>query len=346
MKFNILIDQRVVVENFPDLDLKDAVILNFIKDFSHSSYAQTKLYKGKVYYWVSYALVIKNLPLLKIKTHDAIYRRFLKLAKANIIKFHPNNQKNKQTFFCFGNNYDLCIGMNKGISADGKSDTVRMESRTSADGKSDIVRMESRTQYGSKVGRSTDEKSEYYTISNNNYNNTTINNTKSKNKKSGGGISKEDISDFEKLEAEKNAAPPVAAAPPKNDPRLVTVEKDNTAREILAHLNEITTSNYRPTRNSLVDILARLGEGFTKEDCQRVIEVKAHQWMKTNREQWLRPATLFGEKFEGYLNLAEKAAINPKILTTNKSNRHEPIISKEAISNVVENFDFENMYGA
>ena len=43
-------------------------------------------------------------------------------------------------------------------------------------------------------------------------------------------------------------------------------------------------------------------EGFTIEDFKTVIDKKAAEWQGTDFEQYLWPTTLFGTKFEGYLN--------------------------------------------
>ena len=49
-------------------------------------------------------------------------------------------------------------------------------------------------------------------------------------------------------------------------------------------------------------ISARLNEGFVEEDFYRVIDVKCGQWMDGDMEKFLRPETLFSNKFESYLN--------------------------------------------
>ena len=41
---------------------------------------------------------------------------------------------------------------------------------------------------------------------------------------------------------------------------------------------------------------------FTVEDFKTVIDKKSLEWMGTEREKYLRPQTLFGTKFESYLN--------------------------------------------
>ena len=53
-------------------------------------------------------------------------------------------------------------------------------------------------------------------------------------------------------------------------------------------------------------INARIKEGFTKEDFIKVIDNKVGEWLGTDMERFLRPETLFGTKFEGYLNQKQK----------------------------------------
>lgn len=72
---------------------------------------------------------------------------------------------------------------------------------------------------------------------------------------------------------------------------------------IIGHLNKSTGKNFKASSSktrSLID--ARLKEGYTLEDFYKVIDTKALEWKGTNFEKYLRPETLFGPKFEGYLN--------------------------------------------
>ena len=88
-------------------------------------------------------------------------------------------------------------------------------------------------------------------------------------------------------------------------PRKKTVadETDTKAIEVLEYLNEKTGSRYRNSNNSLKHIRARLNENFTVEDCKAVIDKKCQEWKGDPKmEQYLRPETLFGSKFENYLN--------------------------------------------
>lgn len=50
-------------------------------------------------------------------------------------------------------------------------------------------------------------------------------------------------------------------------------------------------------------IFYRLNEGFDIEDFRKVIDTKVDAWKNDETmNTYLRPATLFGPKFEGYLN--------------------------------------------
>ncbi|PLR95737.1 conserved phage C-terminal domain-containing protein [Bacillus sp. T33-2] len=83
-----------------------------------------------------------------------------------------------------------------------------------------------------------------------------------------------------------------------------TTEKDIPYKEIIDYLNRKTNSTYKAfTRKTRELIRARWNEGFRLEDFIKVIDLKAAEWL--NDPQWskyLRPETLFGVKFESYLN--------------------------------------------
>lgn len=72
---------------------------------------------------------------------------------------------------------------------------------------------------------------------------------------------------------------------------------------IVSYLNEKASTNYKhTTKKTREAIHARLAEGFTVEDFKTVIDKKCAEWIGTEFEQYLRPSTLFGTKFESYLN--------------------------------------------
>lgn len=82
-------------------------------------------------------------------------------------------------------------------------------------------------------------------------------------------------------------------------------EKNLTAKtkEILRYLNSRLNTNYKSTSKKTQSLVrARLNEGYTVDDFERVIDIKCDEWLNTSMSKYLRPETLFSNKFEGYLN--------------------------------------------
>ena len=77
----------------------------------------------------------------------------------------------------------------------------------------------------------------------------------------------------------------------------------NPITEIIDYLNLKTNKNYKTTtQKTRALIKARMNEHFTVDDFKIVINKMCTEWMGTNMEKYIRPETLFGTKFEGYLN--------------------------------------------
>lgn len=83
-------------------------------------------------------------------------------------------------------------------------------------------------------------------------------------------------------------------------------EKTDDAPAIIALLNKVTGRSFRPSDSSLRPIRARLREGFTLDDFTSVIRLKNAQWApRADMRAYLRPETLFGNKFDAYLQEAK-----------------------------------------
>jgi uncharacterized phage protein (TIGR02220 family) len=74
-------------------------------------------------------------------------------------------------------------------------------------------------------------------------------------------------------------------------------------RQVCDHLNLVCKSKYNPSSAGFRKYIdSRVKEGFCLEDFKTVIDSKAREWLGTDFEKYLRPQTLFGNKFEAYLN--------------------------------------------
>ena len=74
-------------------------------------------------------------------------------------------------------------------------------------------------------------------------------------------------------------------------------------KEIIDYLNTKTGCKYRYTTESTNKLIrSKLNAGFEVNDFKSVIDKKVLEWKDTEFEKYLRPYTLFGNKFEQYLN--------------------------------------------
>lgn len=72
---------------------------------------------------------------------------------------------------------------------------------------------------------------------------------------------------------------------------------------VIDYLNSKTGQQFRSTSKATQQhINARLAEGYKIDDFKRVVDNMCIDWTNTEWEKYLRPSTLFGSKFENYLN--------------------------------------------
>lgn len=79
-------------------------------------------------------------------------------------------------------------------------------------------------------------------------------------------------------------------------------------REIIEHLNQKTGKAFKHTAAGHKKLIkARWQEGYTLEQFKQVIDNKAAEWLDDSKwNQYLQPSTLFGPKFDQYLNQQSK----------------------------------------
>lgn len=82
--------------------------------------------------------------------------------------------------------------------------------------------------------------------------------------------------------------------------------------EIINYLNKVTGKNFRTSADKTRKVIkVRLNEGFTLENFKTVILNRAKKWLTDKKmNEYLRPETLFGTKFESYLNEQEFTEID------------------------------------
>ena len=97
--------------------------------------------------------------------------------------------------------------------------------------------------------------------------------------------------------------------------------------EIINYLNQKAGTHYRESSKKTKQLIkARWHEGFKLNDFKKVIDIKVMEWLHDGTmSKYLRPETLFGTKFESYLN-------EPFIEPSKKPNRYHKQQSAEMMT--------------
>lgn len=71
---------------------------------------------------------------------------------------------------------------------------------------------------------------------------------------------------------------------------------------VILYLNDKANKKFRNAESNNKFIRARCNEGYTLENFKQVIDTKTKEWLNTDMNKYLQPSTLFGNKFDQYLN--------------------------------------------
>lgn len=127
-----------------------------------------------------------------------------------------------------------------------------------------------------------------------------------------------------KRNGSRGGRPPKPPEKPKEQKKPVEPVKRKDPppyQEIIDYLNEKAGKRFKVNDKTKAHINARVNDGYTLPDFRAVIEKKVAEWKGTEMDKFLRPETLFGTKFEGYLNQNETA--RKKAKSTGFSNFEE-----------------------
>jgi hypothetical protein len=201
MKYNICgFSQTELIKH--GLDHSDALILQEIKDFYASGRMVTQDINGKEYFWVKYKMLIESLPVLGIKSRDAIYRRLMKMVACGVLEHQTVKRNGTYSYFRFGKSMPALLWSGGATSEP--------------------------TGYGSNTTRGTDEKSEQKTLLTNNPSNKDTTSVASALEEEGG--SEEPTSPSQ---AQNNSSPKPSPSPTKE--HTCSAE----AEQIRVHYNEV-----------------------------------------------------------------------------------------------------------
>ena len=105
MKYNILINQKAVIDAGFNLDIVDLAIFELLKDFSLSPQCKKLIEAETVFYLFNWKLINSQLPILGLNSRQSVFKRFEKLRACDIIIPNSKNAVLGKSWYCFGNNY-------------------------------------------------------------------------------------------------------------------------------------------------------------------------------------------------------------------------------------------------
>lgn len=92
-----------------NLDLKDALLLRYFVDFRDTERMSMIKLDNKPYYWLNYKHLKEDIPIIGIKSNDALRRRLKKLEECKILGHYHKLQGGSYSYYCLGENYPLLI---------------------------------------------------------------------------------------------------------------------------------------------------------------------------------------------------------------------------------------------
>ena len=125
---------------------------------------------------------------------------------------------------------------------------------------------------------------------------------------------------------------PICPVAPQPDRDVLITDQ---AKQVLTHLNHVTSSRYQVSTTSLQNIRARIGEGFTVEELSLVVDYCNAKWSDDlTMASYLRPQTLFQPtKFPAYLKSATNWANAGRPARVNGKWEREDGIFKSSFQN-------------
>lgn len=264
-----------------NLDVKDLAILRYFDDFMESGKMNYEVIEGVKYYWLSYKNIEDELPFLGLGKRS-IMMRMLKLRDLDILSHYTKKEGGTFSYYSLGEKYEELLYIN-----------------TNDD------------KYNSDYTNRNTIKKE-----NDNYNNMAVTNNEEAVENN-----EHDYNNFSDLEHidNKNEEPVYINMTRGYSEKCSTnnhlLNNSSTklnniynnikekVTNIINYLNLKAGAIYKATNSKTINLIKnKLKEGFTVDDFKTVIDKKVKAWKGTLFEQYLTPFTLFGDKFEMYLN--------------------------------------------
>ncbi|MEG2289335.1 MAG: conserved phage C-terminal domain-containing protein [Clostridium sp.] len=284
MKYTIMgFSQQGLVEL--GLDVIDATILRYFIDFKDAKGMKIEVVEGKVYYWIRYDGVINQLPILNMKK-CTVQSRFFKLRDAGVLTHYVKREGGTYSYFGLGEKYSKLIYETS--TTEKKSQEIQANYMDSCELEAEDYKVQS-----CDVKCENNQRDSY----------------KLKAVDENLRVREENLQCVEKTlqpYIEKSTTNNYSIKDSSIKNNIVFLR--NKCVEIVEYFNERTGKKFKSSTKETVKLIQeRFKEGFTLEDFKKVIDNMKAKWTSTKFEEYLVPTTLFGSKFENYLNLQAEA---------------------------------------
>jgi uncharacterized phage protein (TIGR02220 family) len=117
----------------------------------------------------------------------------------------------------------------------------------------------------------------------------------------------------------------------KKEATIIVGLEEGTIEQVIDYLNLKSGKKFSPKiKATRSHISARIAEGRTVQDFKKVIDIKVSAWENDPKMcAFIRPETLFGNKFEGYLNEQKKGDEGRSWLEQAMNNPDLPVDPRE-----------------
>ena len=308
-----------------NLDVKDITILRYFDDFRKSGKMNYEEVDGVKYYWISYQNIENELPFLGLGKRS-IMIRMLKLRDLGILSHYTKKEGGTFSFYALGDKYKELLSSNINNDYENKNSNIEknINNNTTKNKFEDLM---DENIINEEISDKYDFLNSTEDILNKEgkYNNYNIESQLTKNsvdnKVEAVLNNEEAVDELSILYANnhkkeeglfKNSNRGCAKECTtktnilNNSSTIVNNIYNNikiSVSSILNYLNSKVGGMYKPSNTKTISLIkARLREGFTFDDFKSVIDKKFEAWKGTSFEQYLTPFTLFGDKFEIYLN--------------------------------------------
>ena len=91
------------------LDSNDLLVLRWFVDYAGTKKMRSMIIDNKIYYWVNYATVLQELPILRISKQTLYKKHFINLCNANVLIHKQMKEGGNFSYYCYGINYETLL---------------------------------------------------------------------------------------------------------------------------------------------------------------------------------------------------------------------------------------------